>query len=101
MQTITVKSLTELNAQIELNEKCLVDFWAPWCGPCKMLTPILDELAEGADITVIKVNVDDVKEAASAFEVTSIPQVNAFVNGIEKGSSVGVMPKARYLDLLD
>ncbi|WP_068773731.1 thioredoxin [Paenibacillus sp. FJAT-26967] len=74
------------------NDLVLVDFWAPWCGPCKMQSPILDELnAEaGEAVTIAKMNVDDNPETPSKFGVMSIPTLKLFKNGTEVKSFVGV-----------
>ncbi len=72
----------------------LLDFWASWCGPCSMLSPIIDEIAEDrADIKVGKINVDEEPELASAFQVMSIPTVVVMKNGNVTGKSVGVRPR--------
>jgi len=100
MQNIT--SLTELNAIIESNEKVLIDFWAPWCGPCRMLGPIIEKVGEEVtDVMIVKVNVDEMPEAASSFDVSSIPQVNILKNGTPAHTLVGVQPQKKYVDLLN
>jgi len=73
---------------------CLVDFWADWCGPCRMLAPIIDEVAkENMDITVGKLNVDDHPELAGKYNVMSIPTLLFFKDGQLKDNSVGVVSK--------
>ena len=80
----------------------LVDFWAQWCGPCRMLAPVLEQLeAERPDIRVCKVNIDEETELAHRFGVMSIPTVILFQDGQEKNRSVGLVPKERLLMLLD
>ena len=73
----------------------IVDFWATWCGPCRMLSPLLDEVEEEmADkITVVKVNVDDADEIAAKFRIMSIPTLLFFKNGEVVDKTVGAMPK--------
>ena len=82
--------------------KVLVDFWASWCGPCKMLSPIVDEIAEEADgsFLVGKVNVDDNRDIALKYRVMSIPTVILFENGEEVKRSVGVVAKEDLLAMM-
>ncbi len=82
----------------------LVDFWAEWCGPCRMLGPVIEQLAEeyeDRDVIVGKVNVDEESELARRYGVMSIPTVILFQNGEEKDRKVGVMPMETYTELLD
>ncbi|NOX29096.1 MAG: thioredoxin [Actinobacteria bacterium] len=77
----------------------LVDFWAEWCGPCKMIAPILDEIAaENESITIAKVNVDESPEIARRFEVLSIPTLIVFNNGEPAKRLVGAKPKGALLE---
>ncbi len=77
----------------------IVDFWATWCGPCMMLAPVLEEIAEQYDgeIKVAKVNVDEEPELAMQFKVVSIPMVALFANGTVVKTTVGFMPKEALL----
>ena len=81
----------------------LVDFWASWCGPCKMLAPTVDKLAEKYDGKVIvgKVDVDEEQELARQFGVMSIPTVVFLKNGVEFDRKVGVMPGQVFVDILN
>jgi len=80
----------------------LVDFWAEWCGPCRMLTPIVEELSKefGEDVVIAKVNVDEEIELAQAYGVMSIPNVIIFKEGKVVDNSVGVRPKHYYSEAL-
>jgi thioredoxin 1 len=81
---------------------CVVDFWAPWCGPCRMLSPTIAEIAEEYKdkVKVGKVNVDEEGELASMFRVSSIPMLVVMKNGKVVNSSVGVRPKEQILKML-
>ncbi len=97
--TITARNFEE---QVLKNEKTvLLDFWAPWCGPCRMLGPVVEEIAgERADIAVGKVNVDEEPELAKAFRVMSIPLLVVMKDGKAVTQSVGVKSKAAILGML-
>lgn len=96
-----LKKLNNHNFQNEIIENtglALVDFYADWCGPCKMLSPIIDEIAEErTDITVGKVNVDENNSLAAKYNVMSIPTMIIFKNGKEQARVVGVRPKEDIL----
>ncbi len=90
------------NEVLKSENAVLVDFFAAWCGPCRMLSPILDEIAEErADIKVVKVNVDEEPELAAAFSVVSIPSLFVVKEGKVVKQSVGALPKARILSMVD
>lgn len=97
-------NITKVNFQQEvLNSKqtVLVDFWASWCGPCRMVSPIVDEIArERSDIKVVKINVDEQPELAAAFQIMSIPTLMVFQNGQVVNRAMGAMPKQQILRML-
>lgn len=79
----------------------LVDFWATWCGPCRMIAPVLEEVAkERPDVTVCKVDVDEERELALEYGVSSIPTLLVFRDGKLVNQSIGAMPKERILAML-
>ena len=93
----------EFDVLMEETDLAMVDFWASWCGPCKMLSPVIEDLAvryEGKAL-VGKVNVDEEPDLARRFGVMSIPTVIFLKNGREFDRKVGVMPAAAYTDVLD
>lgn len=86
---------------LKSDKKVLIDFWAAWCGPCRMVSPIVDEIAEErTDIKVGKINVDEAPELAAAFGITSIPTLIVMENGKIVNKAVGAMPKTEILKLL-
>ena len=91
---------TNFDGLLESEKLVIVDFWATWCGPCRMLSPVLDEVEEEmADkIAVVKVNVDDADEIAMRYRIMSIPTLLFFKNGALVDRTVGAMPKSTLVD---
>ena len=99
-------TLTKENFQNEVlasDRPVLIDFWASWCGPCRMLSPVVDEIAEelAGKVKIGKVNVDEERELASEFRVMSIPTLAVMKDGKLTATAVGVQPKTKILELLD
>ncbi len=101
MSVIEITSSNFENEVLSSDQTVLIDFWASWCMPCKMLSPVVDEIAEeNPEIKVGKVNVDEQPELAEKFGVMSIPTLIVFKNGQNIDSSVGVKPKSEILKML-
>ena len=102
MSEIMITSENFDRTVMQSEKTVLIDFWAGWCGPCRMLAPIIDEIAEEyADtVTVGKINVDEQPQLAAAFGVESIPTLIAFKNGVHLGALVGLQTKESVIDLI-
>ena len=101
MEVVKVTSETFETEVLKSKEPVLIDFFADWCGPCKMLSPIVDEIAqESEDIKVVKLNVDESPDIAMDYRVMSIPTLIVIKDGQEKARSVGFVEKAKILELL-
>ena len=105
MASDAVKEFSDDNFDAEVLESggtVLVDFWAPWCGPCRQIAPMIEELAsENPSIKIGKLNIDDCPGTAQRFSISSIPTLVLFKNGEIADTFVGVRPKAALQEALD
>ena len=94
---------TNFNDILATDRLLVIDFWAPWCGPCRALSPIIDELAAeyAGKVDIAKCNVDDCEEIAARFGVRNIPTLAFVKNGALVGRSVGLLPKAELKNKID
>lgn len=101
MSVIDVKTADFETEVLKSDKTVLVDFWAVWCGPCRMLSPVVDQIAEeNPNIKVCKVNVDEEQQLAIKYGVMSIPTLLVFKGGELVNQSVGVIPKEEVLNLI-
>lgn len=102
MAVITITSENFETEVLKSDKPVLVDFWASWCGPCRMLSPVVDQIAEETDaVKVCKINVDDEPELAKKYGVMSIPTLLVIKNGEVAATSVGVKPKNEIKKLFE
>jgi len=102
-KTLSVSDDSFKKDVLESNKPVLVDFWAPWCGPCKMIAPLLDEIAVeyGDKLLIAKMNVDDNSEIPSKFAVRGIPTLLIFKNGQLEATKVGALSKSQLTAFID
>ena len=101
MSAVNINQNNFYNEVILSEKKVLLDFWAPWCGPCRMVSPIIEEVAqERSDIKVGKINIDEQPELASRFKIMSIPTLVVMEDGQILSQAVGARPKNAILSLL-
>jgi thioredoxin 1 len=106
MCSMGIAEVNDTNFESEVlqsTEPVLVDFWAPWCGPCRQIAPLVEQLAgeNAGSAKVLKLNVDDAPNAAQSYGVSSIPTLMVFKNGEVVDRFVGLQPKARLQDAID
>ena len=101
MSVIKVNIVNFEQEVLQSEKTVLVDFYANWCGPCKMLSPIVDEVAEEVkNVKVCKVNIDEARDLAIKYDIMSIPTLLVFKNGIVVNNSLGLIKKEQIFDLL-
>ena len=101
MSAINVRQENFQEEVMNAEGKVLVDFWAPWCGPCRMVVPLVEEIArERPDVKVVKINVDEEQELASRYQVMSIPTLMVMEHGEVINRATGARPKAAILEML-
>ncbi len=102
MAIVEINNANFTSEVLESDKKVLVDFWAPWCGPCRMVSPIVDEIANESDaVKVAKINIDEQPQLASQYGVMSIPTLMVFENGDVVEKAVGARNKAFILQMLE
>jgi len=101
MSVITITSANFEKEVLKSDKPVLIDFWAPWCGPCRMVSPVVEEIAaEHPEIKVGKINVDEQQELARKYRIMSIPSLYVFKNGEVANKVIGAVPKAHIVAML-
>lgn len=98
-----IHSADEFDKALLSNKVVLVDFWATWCGPCRMLMPVIEEVAAEAEgkFAVLKVDVDENEKLAMRYKIMTIPTLMVFKNGVAEGKSIGVVPKTAIMNMVE
>lgn len=101
MAVITITAANFEEEVLKSDKPVLIDFWAPWCGPCRMVSPVVEEIAgEHPEIKVGKINVDEQQELARKYRIMSIPSLYVFKNGEVANKVIGAVPKANIVAML-
>lgn len=103
MAILHIENASQFEKEVLQSQKpVLVDFFATWCGPCRMVAPILDEIAqEREDFKIVKVDVDQAQELAARYQIMSIPTLIVFKNGVPGAPTLGARPKQAIIDLVE
>lgn len=98
-----IHSADEFDKALISNKVVLVDFWATWCGPCRMLMPVIEEVAAEAEgkFAVLKVDVDENEQLAMRYKIMTIPTLMVFKNGVAEDKSIGVVPKTAIMNMVE
>ena len=100
MSVIKITSENFESEVLKAEKPVLVDFWAEWCGPCRMMAPVVEELEMGNEVKFAKINIDECPELAEKYNVMSIPTFKCFKNGTEIGTTVGVQGKGDLVRII-
>ena len=100
---IDITDATFENEVLKSDSITVVDFWAPWCGPCRKMGPVLDEIAEdfGGKVRVVKINTDENLKTAKEYQISGLPSIVIFKNGEAKETLVGLMPKSAIVSNIE
>lgn len=103
MAVVTITKENFKQEVLDAKEVVLVDFWASWCGPCKMMLPVVDQIAEEGieNLKVCKINIDEEPDLAEQYRVMTIPTFMVVKNGEKQGSVIGVQPKAALMQMVE
>ncbi len=98
-KVINITTHEEFRKAIDSKGNVLIDFWAVWCGPCRMMGPVIEEIADESDITVYKINTDNVdKIVLTEMDIRSIPNICYYADGVKLGNTVGALSKDKILE---